>query len=152
MPFLPSNGGSDTDGPLAADTPVWSRQHAAITIDEDRDVITDDGGELAAYLRSVGRDTVLMTGVHANMCILRWSFGLVALAGYGFSPVLVADLTDAMYDPADPPYVDHDTGNHLVIGYIQAFVAPTTHSKEVVISPGPAADDAIGDVTHRVSR
>jgi nicotinamidase-related amidase len=142
MPFLPANGGSDTDDPLPADTPVWSRQRAAIAIDSGRDVITDDGGELAAYLRAVGRETVLMTGVHANMCILRRSFGLVALAGYGFSPVLVADLTDAMYDPADPPYVDHDTGNQLVTGYIQAFVAPTTHSKDVVINPGPAASDA----------
>jgi nicotinamidase-related amidase len=142
MPFLPANGGSDTDDPQAPDTPVWSRQHAAIAIDSGRDVITDDGGELAAYLRAVGRETVLMTGVHENMCILRRSFGLVALAGYGFSPVLVADLTDAMYDPADPPYVNHDTGKQLVTGYIQAFVAPTTHSKDVVINPGPAAGDA----------
>jgi nicotinamidase-related amidase len=146
MPFLPSNGGSDTDDPLAADTPVWSRQHAAIAIDEDRDVITDDGRELAAYLRAVGRGTVLVTGVHANMCILRRSFGLVELAGYGFSPVLVADLTDAMYDPADPPYVDHDMGNELVFGYIQAFVASTTHSKNVVLNPGPAAVDDLAAI------
>lgn len=136
MPFEPARGGSDTDDPLAPDTPVWSRQHSAIAVDEQRDVITDDGAELAAYLRARGRDTVLMTGVHANMCILRRSFGLVALAGYGFSAVLVADLTDAMYDPAEPPYVDHDTGNELVIAYIRTFVAPTTQSNDVVISPG----------------
>jgi nicotinamidase-related amidase len=142
MPFEPARGGSDTDDPLAPGTPVWSRQHPAIAVDEHRDVITDNGAELAAYLRARGRDTVLMTGVHANMCILRRSFGLVALAGYGFTPVLVADLTDAMYDPAEPPYVNHDAGNQLVIGYIRAFVAPTTHSKDVVISPGPAAGDA----------
>jgi nicotinamidase-related amidase len=135
MPFVPSSGGSDTDDPLAPDTPVWSRQHPAIAIDEQRDVITDDGAELAAYLRADGRDTVLMTGVHTNGCILRRSFGLVALAGYGFSPVLVADLTDAMYDPAEPPYVDHDAGTQLVIGYIQAFVAPTAHSEDLAITP-----------------
>jgi hypothetical protein len=86
---------------------IWRRVRA---IDAHRDVITDDGRELAAYLAADSRDTVLMTGVHANLCILRRSFGLVALVGYGLSPVLVADLTDAIYDPADPPYVDHDAG------------------------------------------
>lgn len=139
MPFVPADGGSDTDDPLAPGAPVWSRQHPRIAVDELRDVITDDGAELAAYLRACGRDTVLMTGVHTNMCILRRSFGLVALAGYGFSPVLVADLTDAMYDPAEPPYVDHDAGTQLVIGYIQAFVAPTTRSRDVVVGPAPAS-------------
>lgn len=132
MPMEPTNGGSDSDDPLAPDTPVWSRQHEAIEINPDLDVITDDGRELVAYLRAQNRDTVLMTGVHTNMCILRRSFGLVALVGHGLSPVLVADLTDAMYDPADPPYVDHEAGTRLVIGYIAAFVAPTTHSGEVV--------------------
>jgi nicotinamidase-related amidase len=134
MPMEPANGGSDTDEPLPPDTPVWSRQHPAIDINCDLDVITDDGGELVAYLRARSRDIVLMTGVHANMCILRRSFGLVALVGHGLSPVLVADLTDAMYDPADPPYVDHDAGTQLVISYIEAFVAPTVYSGEVLIS------------------
>jgi nicotinamidase-related amidase len=134
MPIEPANGGSDTDEPLPPDTPVWSRQHPAIEIKNDLDVITDDGRELVAYLRARGRDTVLMTGVHANMCILRRSFGLVALVGHGLSPVLVADLTDAMYDPAEPPYVDHDAGTQLVISYIEAFVAPTAYSGEVLIS------------------
>jgi nicotinamidase-related amidase len=133
MPMEPANGGSDTDDRLPPDTPAWSRQHPAIGIDADLDVITDDGRELVAYLRARKRDTVLMTGVHTNMCILRRSFGLVALAGHGLSPVLVADLTDAMYDPADPPYVDHDAGTALVTGYIEAFVAPTTHSGHVAV-------------------
>lgn len=31
-----------------------------------------------------------------------------------------SDLTDAMYDPADPPYVDHADGTQLVISYIAA--------------------------------
>lgn len=134
MPMEPRDGGSDTDQPLAPDTPVWSRQHQAIEINADLDVITDDGRELVAYLRAQNRDTVLMTGVHTNMCILRRSFGLVALVGHGMSPVLVADLTDAMYDPADPPYVDHDAGTQLVIRYIEAFVAPTAHSGDIAIN------------------
>jgi hypothetical protein len=49
MPMEPRNGGSDTDDSLAPGTPVWSRQHQAIEIKTDLDVITDDGRELVAY-------------------------------------------------------------------------------------------------------
>jgi nicotinamidase-related amidase len=132
-PVSCDDGGSDTADELAPDTAVWSRQHPAIHVDEDRDVITDEGPELAAYLTEQGRSVVLLTGVHTNLCVLRRSFGLVALVGYGFSPVLVADLTDAMYDPADPPYVDHDAGTALVVRYIEAFVAPSTRSDRIVV-------------------
>lgn len=136
LPALPvscSNGGSDTVDEVPADTRVWSRQHAAIWIDEGRDVITDDGAELAAYLRADRRTVVLVAGVHTNLCVLRRSFGLTALRSQGFRAVLVSDLTDAMYDPADPPYVDHDSGTRLVVGYIEAFVAPSTRSERIVI-------------------
>lgn len=133
LPVSCDDGGSDTLDQLAPNTAVWSRQHPAIHIDEDRDVITDDGPELAAYLAEQGRSIVLMTGVHTNLCVLRRSFGLVALVGHGFSPVLVSDLTDAMYDPADPPYVDHDAGTDLVVRYIEAFVTPSTRSDRIVV-------------------
>jgi hypothetical protein len=32
---------------------------------------------------------------------------------------LVRDLTDAMYNPARPPYVSHADGTRLVIEYIE---------------------------------
>ena len=96
-------------------------------------MITDDGSELAAYLHEQGRSFVLATGVHTNLCVLRRSFGLVVLVGYGFTPVLVRDSTDAMYDPADPPYVDHEAGTDLVVRYIEAFVAPSTGSDRIVV-------------------
>jgi hypothetical protein len=127
------NGGSDTVDKFAPDTAVWARQHAVIHIDEDRDVITDDGPELAGYPAEHARSVVLLSGVHTNLCVLHRSFGLIALLGYAFSPVLVADLTDAMYDPADPPYVDHQTGTELVIRYIEAFVAPSTRSDRIAL-------------------
>jgi nicotinamidase-related amidase len=133
LPILCADGGSDTEDEFAPNTAVWTRQHAAVHIDEERDVITDNGLELAAYLTEQGRSTVLTTGVHTNLCVLRRSFGLVALVGHGFSPVLVADLTDAMYDPADPPYVDHDAGTALVVRYIESFVAPSTLSDRIVV-------------------
>jgi nicotinamidase-related amidase len=133
LPVSCDNGGSDTEDDLTPNTAVWARQHPAIHIDDDHDVITDNGSELAAYLTEQSRSAVLVTGVHTNLCILRRSFGLVALVGYGFSPILVADLTDAMYDPAGPPYVDHDSGTTLVIQYIEAFVAPSTRSDRIVV-------------------
>jgi nicotinamidase-related amidase len=139
LPPLPvncSDGGSDTVDQFVPNTPVWQRQHPAIHIDEERDVITDNGSELAAYLTEQKRSVVLMTGVHTNLCVLRRSFGLVALVGHGFSPVLVADLTDAMYNPADPPYVEHDAGTDLIVRYIEAFVAPSTRSDRIVVLGG----------------
>ena len=35
--------------------------------------------------------------------------------------ILVRDLTDAMYNPEDPPHVSHDAGTQLVIEYIEKF-------------------------------
>jgi nicotinamidase-related amidase len=134
MPFGIENGGSDTEDVLAPDTPVWSRQHGSIEIDQSRDVISDDGEELAAYFNMTGRKTVLMTGVHTNLCILNRSFGLRALVGRGFDVILVADLTDAMYDPAQPPYVSHEEGTALIVHYVEAFIAPTTTAGDVVLT------------------
>ena len=34
--------------------------------------------------------------------------------------------------------MDRDAGPQLVIGYIQALVAPTTRSQDVVVRPAPA--------------
>jgi nicotinamidase-related amidase len=133
LPIDDSGGGSDTDDPFPVGHKAWTRQHDAIRIDEDLDIITDEGTVLSAYLCSEGRNTVLMTGVHTNMCVLHRSFGLVALNFMGFSCALVADLTDAMYDPAMPPYVSHDEGTKLVVNYIASFVAPTTLSSEVTL-------------------
>jgi len=38
---------------------------------------------------------------------------------------LSRDLTDAMYNPLKPPYVSHDAGTQLIIGYIEKFWCPT---------------------------
>ena len=133
-PFEIENGGSDTEDAFPPNTAVWSRQHGSIEIDQDQDVITDDGDELAAYFNTTGRKVVLITGVHANLCVLDRSFGLRALVGRGFKAILVADLTDAMYDPAQPPYVSHEEGTALIVRYIEAFVAPITTAAKVVLA------------------
>ncbi len=54
LPISCVDGGSDTEDEFAPNTAVWTRQHAAVHIDEERDVITDNGLELAAYLTEQG--------------------------------------------------------------------------------------------------
>jgi hypothetical protein len=54
-------------------------------------------------------------GVHTNMCVLGRPFGIRAMVKLGRKVVLVRDLTDAMYDPRQPPYVSHARGTELVI-------------------------------------
>ena len=54
--------------------------------------------------------------------------GEVNLSGRRLFTGFVRDLTDAMYNPARSPYVDHDEGTQLVIGYIEKFWCPTVTS------------------------
>lgn len=129
LPIDDSDGGSDT-GEVATDR-GWTRQHAAIWIDEDRDGISDNGDEIYRFIRHEGIEQVLLLGVHANMCILRRSFAIKSLVRRDVPVALVRDLTDAMYNPARSPYVSHDEGTQLVIGYIEKFWCPTIHSEDL---------------------
>ncbi|MFD2077600.1 Nicotinamidase-related amidase [Actinopolymorpha cephalotaxi] len=122
LPIDDSDGGSDT-GETSMPA-VWTRQHPAIAI-EDGDAISDDGDEIYSLLRQEKRDVVLLAGVHTNMCVLRRSFGLRNLVRWGLSPVLLRDLTDAMYNPAMPPYVSHQRGTELVVEHIERYLCPT---------------------------
>ncbi|MCL4544456.1 MAG: isochorismatase [Chloroflexi bacterium] len=111
---------------------AWQRQHPAIPIDEEQDVISDQGVEHLAVYAQRGITQVLLMGVHTNMCILNRSFAIKQLARWGVPVVLVRDLTDAMYDPERPPYVSHAAGTQLVIDYIEKFWCPTTTSAELL--------------------
>jgi hypothetical protein len=55
---------------------------------------------------------------------------------WGVEICLVRDLTDAMYNPAFSPYVSHDEGTQLVIGYIEKFWCPTTDSTGLMTALG----------------
>ena len=94
------------------------------------DLISDDGREIYSVLREHGIDTVMMMGVHANMCILNRSFGIRQLTKWGIHCILVRDLTDAMYNPASRPHVSHAAGTELVIEYIEKYWAPSVVSDE----------------------
>jgi hypothetical protein len=70
-------------------------------------------------------------GVHTNMCILNRSFGIKKMLGRGFKAALVRDLTDAMYNPEQPPYVSHHEGTRLVVEYIEKKYCPTIDSGQL---------------------
>jgi nicotinamidase-related amidase len=130
LPIDDSDHGSDTgESETAA---VWTRQHPAIDIDHARDGISDNGQEIYNFLQQTGIRQVLLMGVHTNMCILNRSFGIKQMVKWGINIALVRDLTDAMYNPARPPYVSHEEGTQLVVGYIEKFWCPTVHSDELL--------------------
>lgn len=130
FPIYHHDGGCDT--PPDTERNVWSRQHTAIEIDQARDVISDDGTALYSLYRRHGIKTVVIMGVHINMCMLDRSFAIKAMVRWGLDVVLVRDLTDGMYNPAMPPYVSHAEGTNLVIQYIEGFWCPSVTSTELL--------------------
>jgi hypothetical protein len=129
LPIDDSDGGCDTPGDK--EHKAWTRETPLLKI-EPGDVISDNGAEIYNVLREHGIDTVLMMGVHANMCILNRSFGIRQLTKWGIHCILVRDLTDAMYNPASRPYVSHAAGTELVIEHIEKYWAPTVLSDELL--------------------
>ncbi|QDT99672.1 isochorismatase family protein [Gimesia aquarii] len=108
----------------------WKSQSALITIDGNKDFISDKGDEVWNILNSRGINNVILTGVHTNMCVLGRPFGLRQMAKNGKNVVLVRDMTDTMYNPKSWPYVSHFTGNDLIISHIEKFICPTITSDQ----------------------
>ena len=134
LPIDDSDGGSDT-----GETPwhkAWSRQHAAIEIDQDRDGISDSGQEVYNLACERGLSNLILMGVHTNVCVLRRSFAVKQMVRWGLNVFLLRDLTDTMYNPAMPPYVPHEEGTRLVVSYIEKFWCPTIHSADLLSSAG----------------
>ena len=129
LPIDDSDGGSDTgEKPWHK---AWTRQHPAIIIDEERDMVSDDGREIYSCLRACGTRFLVVMGVHTNMCVLNRSFGIKQMVRWGVPVALVRDLTDTMYNPAMPPYVSHAEGTRLVVEYIEKFWCPTILSADL---------------------
>ena len=130
LPIDAGGGGSDTgEKPWHK---AWSRQHAAIEIDQARDAVSDNGRDLYNLYRQRGIKNILIMGVHTNMCVLGRSFAIKQMVRWGFDVALIRDLTDTMYNPARPPYVSHEEGTRLVVEFIEKFWCPTTTSGEVL--------------------
>jgi nicotinamidase-related amidase len=131
LPIDDSDEGSDTGETEARR--VWTQQHAAIRIDQNRDVISDSGQEIYSYMQQQGIIQFAIMGVHTNMCVLNRSFGIKQMVRWGIDVVLVRDLTDSMYNPAMSPYVSHDEGTQLVIAYIEKHWCPTITSVDLTL-------------------
>ena len=119
LPIDDADGGCDTGDKFYQ---AWSRENPALSIKGD-DVISADGKEIYSFLVQRGIKNLLIMGVHANMCILNRSFAIKQMTEWGIRYVLVRDLTDAMYNPHDRPYVSHAQGTELVIEYISSIGA-----------------------------
>jgi nicotinamidase-related amidase len=130
LPIDDGDGGCESD-PLPAGGPwPWTRQHPAIAI-ADADWISADGAEVRRILHHQGIRYLVLAGVHTNMCILHRSFGIVPMTRRGVRCLLARDLTDAMYNPARPPYVPHDEGTRLVVQYIERHFCPTVLGEDL---------------------
>ena len=133
LPIDASDGGSDTNnGNEITNRRAWTRQIEAIEIDQERDGISDNGREIYSFLQQKGIRHVILMGVHTNMCILNRSFAIKQMVRWSVNVMLCRDLTDAMYNPAKPPYVSHDEGTQLVVEYIEKFWCPSISSKDLL--------------------
>jgi nicotinamidase-related amidase len=117
----------------------WTREHPAIEIDQERDVISADGRELYSYYAHRGIEHVLIAGVHTNMCILNRTFAIKQMARWGMPLTLVRDLTDTMYNPSRPPYVSHEEGTRLVVEFVEKYGALVETARGVTLRDGGPA-------------
>jgi len=134
LPIDFADGGCDTSPPDKY-YKAWTRENAIIPIAKE-DLISTDGIEIYRNLKSRGIETVMYVGVHANICILKRSFALRQMRAWGVRCLLIRDLTDAMYNPHDAPYVSHEQGTELVIRHIERFLAPSLVSSDLLQALG----------------
>jgi len=89
------------------------------------DGVSDKGQEIYNFLEQEKRHNIVLMGVHTNMCVLGRPFGIRQQRYLGKNVVLCRDLTDALYDPRDPPHVSHARGLELVIEHIEQYWCPS---------------------------
>jgi nicotinamidase-related amidase len=132
LPIDDKSGGCDTH---EAFSKAWTRETPLLHV-ADNDLISDSGPEIYNYLRAKNIDTLLIMGVHANMCVLKRSFAIRQMTRWGLHCLLVRDLTDAMYDPNDAPHVTHARGTELVVEHIERYWAPSVASGDLLAALG----------------
>lgn len=96
------------------------------------DGVSDNGQEIYNFLEQEGRHNVVLMGVHTNMCVLGRPFGIRQQRYLGKNVVLCRDLTDALYDPRDPPHVSHAAGLQLVIEHIERYWCPSIRGDDLM--------------------
>ncbi len=119
----------------------FSRQHPGLDI-TGYDGVSDSGEEIFNFCEQEKIKNVVLMGVHTNMCVLGRPFGIRQMVKLGKNVVLCRDLTDAMYDPRQPPYVSHARGTELVVEHIERHWCPSIVGKDltevVAGSAGPS--------------
>jgi nicotinamidase-related amidase len=130
LPIDDSDSGCD-DEPACKVYQAWKRQHPSLSI-ADGDVISDNGKEVYSFLQQSGIRTLVIMGVHTNMCILNRSFAIRQMTKWGVPCILVRDLTDTMYNPRRHPFVPHEEGTARVIEHIEKYWCPTVLSYELL--------------------
>ncbi|MBM4036863.1 MAG: isochorismatase family protein [Planctomycetes bacterium] len=136
LPVDASDQGCTEDPPCRVST-AWKRQHPAVEVAEP-DAVTDKGAEVYNLLQQRGIKTLIIFGVHTNMCVLHRSFAIKQMTRWGVPCVLVRDLTDTMYNPKRPPNVPHDRGTELVVEFIEQHWCPTVLSDDLLTLRPPA--------------
>lgn len=146
-PLDQSDGGEDDDPAEHADWAAklkalgrnpgmpWKSQSPLIDIDAEHDYISDRGDEVWNVLAARRIQNVVLVGVHLNMCVLGRPFGLRQMVRSGKRVALMRDMTDCMYNPARWPFVDHFTGNDLMIAHVERFVCSTLTSDQLLDGP-----------------
>ena len=124
LPIDDASGGCETKDKFYK---AWTREHPAIPV-LPQDLVSDKGEEVYSALKLHGIKTLLVAGVHTNMCILNRTFAIKQMTKWGVKCVLIRDLTDSMYDPDDAPHVTHERGTEMVIEHIEKYWAPTITS------------------------
>jgi nicotinamidase-related amidase len=126
LPIDDSKGGCDTTQDKYYK--AWSRQHAGLHIGPN-DAISDRGDEIYSLLKKQGIGTLLVMGVHTNICVLKRTFAIRQMTKWGIRCILVRDLTDSMYNPETRPYVKHEQGTELVVQHIEKYWCPSVLSE-----------------------
>lgn len=118
------------DATVGARVRVFDRQHEGLEIGGP-DGISDSGQEIYNYFEQEGVKNVVLMGVHTNMCVLGRPFGIRQMTRLGKNVALARDLTDAMYDPRQAPWVSHERGTGLIIEHIERYWCPTVPGEDL---------------------
>jgi len=96
-----------------------------------------DGQEIYNFCVQEGIKNIVLMGVHTNYCILVRPFCIRQMLRLGKNVVLARDLTDALYDPREPPHVSHARGTEMVVEHIESYLCPSILSQDLTrVVPG----------------
>lgn len=121
---------SDDDGTIRDAVRFFDRQIETLEI-KDGDAISD-GPDAYYLMKQRGIRNVIIMGVHTNMCVLGRPFGIRQMVYQGQNVALMRDMTDSMYNPQDEPFVNHYTGNDLVLEHVERHWCPTITSADIL--------------------